>query len=733
MAETRHDIKIRADARAVKVAGQEIRKAFDPASPRQFRRELSGLQRRLKDITAAQVTLVKELKRVDEGTEAYKKLNDQLGAVADQAKTVKSAIGSITSSFKDFRAESRRGFGAGVAQGLGVAQYIPSEAGMGRRIGGAMVGRGIRRVGAAAMAPLRQPGLGGLTTMLGAIPIAGEMAAGQVQALAGMYQEAVAYQTARAENISYLQGGVIPRAMQVIHARGTPMPRGPGGGAAWDPRMKEAQERYAQAQRDVNAAEREQKLITQQRLDVSKMSKKERGVIRASNALAQIQGMTGGKVGAYGQAVGVGAPSITATRDRVTRLRVEQAKQGEEEARLDAIEESRAWDERRKDVQGRRRRIRDKKAFGPVELPGAAFGARFGFRAAETQAQLGQFMQARGGEYTALTRRQFEGTLAARRVYGIQAPTAGAFARMAEPGGGGMGSNVGLANMLQTSWQLGLRGSLIPEYLQTLVGLGQTAEKQGVKINVQEFRQQSMLLKGAGIQGPQIARITGGLQGAAMDLSQRGVSSPVDMMIMRAAGYDPSQGIEGYSTAMNKLAGGMDVGTMSNLIQMAGTGARGGVGGAGRQTTIMMMRRYFGRMKIPIGPGIATTLLDAQQQGKLSQEHLDMIKRNMEKGDRRGTHGRLVTGARIGVGMVAGLTQTEATMEAKRIALGTRMAGTMKALNEASLTAAGAVSNFKDQLTTVANWMVSITKTLEKATEGGASVIWASLLKSLGF
>lgn len=743
MAETTHTLKFRADSRAVKVAGQEIKKAFDPRSSREFRRELGSLQRRLKDITSAQVGLVKELQRTEEGTKRFKELEGQLEAVADQAKTVKTAIGGITSAFKDFNAERRRGFVAGVAQGVGVAQYIPSEAGMGRRIAGGMVGRGIRGAAGAAMAPLRQPGIGGLTTALGAIPIVGQMAAGAVQALSGMYQEAVAYHQARVENLQYIQGGAIAAAARgrrigitaatsaalatagrgIRKGRVTAAARGvareeleaelwrptvvggrvvTGGPAAEEsPYAKRAREEFA-------------KLTKQQQISMTMARGGQVAREVAEFAGVQLPGITVG-----GQRVRVMSPREVLDRYRKLRNKV-----------LDDISEDIVKDiakEKRREAR-REAAARFPKAFWreSVPLPGAGFGARFGFRAAETQAQLSAFMQARGGEFTRLGRRQFEGALAARRVYGIQAQTAGAFARMAEPGGGGVG-NIGLATTLQMAFELGLRGAQIPEYLQSLVQLGQTAEKQGVKINERDFGRSAALMKSVGLRGPQISRVTTGLIGAGMELSQRGVSSPVDMIMMRAAGYDPSQGIEGYATAMNKLAGGMDVEMMSNLMQMATTGARGGVGGAGRQTTILMLRRLFGRMKMPIGPGIATTLLDAQQQGKLGREHLEMLTRNMKEGERRDAHPELLRGARVGVGMVAGLTKTEATLEARRIGLGIKMAGTMVTLNTASLNAATAVSNFRSELNTVAKWMADLTRGLSDITKGGTEGIWSNI------
>jgi hypothetical protein len=741
MTTTTHTLKFKADNREVKVMGQTIEKAFDPRSSRQFRQEMGNLQRRLKDIAAAQVTLVRALQRTEEGTDEFKKLEKQLKGVENQAKTVKSAIGGITQAFKDLQGERRRGFGAGLAQGLGVAQYIPSEPGMGRRIAGGLVGGGIRRMAGTAQGVISQPGIGGLTTALSAIPIVGQMAAGAVQALSGMYQEAVAYHQARVENLSYLQGGAIAAASR---ARGTgikattaaslgvsrqAMGKGIVGTFArsvardelerelWEPRVvggrvveggpaAEASPYAKRAQAELERLERQERIALGAGKGIRTGQRTAEFLIPALR-VAREQGLAKEIVA---------DPKVIKERFRKLRNQV-----------LDNVAESIVKDvaKEAKSTASRERAARFSAAFWreAVQLPGAGFGARFGFRAAETQAQLSGFMQARGGEYTRLTRRQFEGALAARRVYGIQAQTAGAFARMGLEGGGGVGA-MDLATTLQMAFEIGLRGSQVPEYLQALVSLGQTAEKQGVKINEREFGRSAALMKSVGLRGPQIGRVTSGLQQAGMDLSQRGVSSPVDMIMMRAAGYDPSQGIEGYATAMNKLAGGMDLDTLNNLMSMATSGSRGGIGAQGRQTSILMMRRLFGRLKTPIGPGQASTMLDAYQQGKLGREHLAMLGRDIDQGERRGAHTRMVAGARIGVGAVAGLTQVEAGLEAQRIAAGAKFAGVMKNLNQATINAANAANNFNGELKAFSEWMADLTKKLGEVTKGGAEGTW---------
>jgi hypothetical protein len=718
MPDTTHTLKFRADSRAVKVAGEEIKKAFDPRSGREFRREMTSLQRRLKDITSAQAGLVKELMRVEEGTDAYKKLQDQLKGVEDQAKTVRSAIQGITSAHKEFGSEQRRGFVAGAAQGLGIAQYIPSERGMGRRIAGAMVGRGVRGAGAratrAGTAPFTQPGLSGLTTAVGAIPWVGPMAAGQIQALSGMYQEALGFQ--RASRAALFAQGAAPtpeeRRARIARAEEAVVQirqAGALGAEAAGELAADVQAKQARAARPV--VKRRQTAG-----GLPWYARSGRDFPKGSYAAEIAEEM---EVTAEPAAEAEGAAE--GGRRRIRSLVRPTGFRRDIGTVADVKEVRRQTEEAVKAVRARARAV-------PTGLPGAGAGAQFGIGGQEMMQQFGQFMQARGGTYDDVKRRQFVQQMAATTM-GVSAGTAGQYARMGIAGGGGFGT-ADLATVLQSAVAMGLRGSQVPEYLQTLVGLGQQAERQGVRIDERGFGRQSALLRAVGFQGPQIGRVAAGMTSAAMDLSQRGVSSPVDMIMMRAAGYDPTQGIESYARASNRMAGGMDLDMLQNLMGMIVRGARGGIGRSGRETAVMMTRRFFGNIKNPIGPGQASTILDAYQQGKLGREHLSMLGKTIDQGERRGAHGRLVEEARTRVGRGAYLTQIEAGMEAKRIALGTKMSGTMVKLNEASLSAAGAVANFSGQLKTVAGWMADFTKKMEQVTKGN---VWEKLKEQWGF
>lgn len=684
MADTTHRLKLKADAREVKVLGQEFQKAFDTKSPRSYQRELSGLQRRLKDVTSVQADLVKKLGKTADGTKEFKKLQDQLKLVGREARTVQSAIGSMTTAYRDFNAERKRGFAAGMAQGLGVAQYIPSEAGMGRRMAGAMIGQGIRRAGGAMMAPINQPGVGGMAAMLGAIPLVGQMASGQIQALAGMYQEAVAYQS-QARGALFAQGrGFSPSEMKARRARGEILvgQEQARGQYMLSIAKRVNEETRARESRAGKRLAKEQQ--TQGSVPWYARSGREAASRAARTSAAVVDAIDA-------ELLAEGPPSLAAQGGRRLPLaeRTDPALIKQE-------------------TRDRIRTIRARARAQPTGLPGMGAGVRFGFGPKEMMGQFTQFMQARGGTYDDVRQTQFIQQLAATTM-GVSAGMAGQYSRMGAAGGGGMGS-ADLATALSSARALDLRGSQIPEYLQQLVSLGQEAERSGVKIDERSMTRQAALLHTVGLRGSQIARVTTGLSRSAMQLSQRGVSSPSDMLMLRAFGYDPSQGPEGYAKAMLAMEGGMGPQQLNRLMGMlVGAGSSGPMGA-------LELKRFFGGRGTPISGQMATQMIDAYQNGKLGREYVDKLNRTMDKTDRMGTHQALVKYAAGKVGRGAPVTIAEAGMEAQRISLGIKMTGTMENLNTASINAAKAVANFSGQLKTISGLMATITAKIERMT-----------------
>jgi hypothetical protein len=278
-----------------------------------------------------------------------------------------------------------------------------------------------------------------------------------------------------------------------------------------------------------------------------------------------------------------------------------------------------------------------------------------------------EFMGARGGTYDRKAKGQFGESMAAAARFGISPHEAGSFARMNVAGGGGSGDRQ-LAAILQSAVVQGLSGSQIAESLQTLVQLGQQAEQMGMKIDPQSFSRTSGLLGLAGLQGLQAPRVAGGLHGAAVDVSQRGVSGPMDVMLTRAAGFNPSQGPEGYAHAMRVLAKGATPTLINNLLNMLTKGVQGS--GFGGEMQSLMFKRAMGRMGVQIDFDQADEFLKTYKAG--GPQGVEAL---WAQGEAKGARKALMGEAKTRVGIGAGLTRTAAGLEAEQVGVGYKAAG----------------------------------------------------------
>jgi len=318
-------------------------------------------------------------------------------------------------------------------------------------------------------------------------------------------------------------------------------------------------------------------------------------------------------------------------------------------------------------------------AFGPVELPGAGFGAEFGYGAGEVQGAYGQFMGARGG--TGMPLGDFRETLAIQRLFGVGAAQQGTFARAGRPGGGGEGGDIG--QTIGLALAQGLAGSQLSEYLQQIAQHTGEMEQQGVKFNMKDYTGAASTMRAVGLEGLQAPRVGLGLQTGARALSAGGVTSPTQMLMLRAAGWSPESGPEGYFEAIEKLEGGMDTGTMGKFLG-AGVSGIAGMGGSGAQKRTLM-RRFMREAGVPIGSDQARKIMEGiGPGGELSQEaQSELGKITRDAGDLSG--GGFAGIAAAGTGRVGGLAAQAAGLEAQRIEAGRAFAPLMKASQEASI------------------------------------------------
>jgi hypothetical protein len=345
-------------------------------------------------------------------------------------------------------------------------------------------------------------------------------------------------------------------------------------------------------------------------------------------------------------------------------------------------------------------------------LPGLGEGAAFGMGPQQMIGFFSQMMQARGGTRDEVSRSTFREAMAAKTRFGVSAGMAGQFGRMGVAGGGGAMGGMDLSTTLQVAVTQGLRGSQVTEYLQTLVGLGSRAEKMGVKFDVREFGRMTAGLKVAGMQGLQAQRIAGGLQQAGMGVSQRGVQGPMDVLMARAAGFDPSQGAEGYAKAMNKLSGGMTSEMMNNLLGMVTQGA--GAGGFGPEMQRLMFRRAMGKLGVQVGPGQASDLIESYKAGGRPD-----VSQLIERGERKGARGRLDRAAVQAVQREAPTAPGAARLEAMRIGLGRESAGWVQSFERNAMQAGQVINGFSEDLLKPSGMVSTAMDAAKKFTAGG--------------
>lgn len=257
----------------------------------------------------------------------------------------------------------------------------------------------------------------------------------------------------------------------------------------------------------------------------------------------------------------------------------------------------------------------------------------------------------------------------------------------------------------------GLEGSQIPEFLETLVELGQSAEQRGLKLDPQEFVKMSMSLGKAGFEGLQAKRVAGGFIESNRSLAERGVQSPMDVLMLRAAGFRPEQGPEGYAKAIGVLQDpAMQQMVMANAIQSISQGA-----GTGPEMRKLNVMRAFQTRGVSISMEQAGRVLASQDAGLgMPQDISGMLAKQAAQGGAAGMIGEAI-------GDVPGVAQRAAQTELERVRLGQReevseavrgfernaillsggvgnLSGTISKVNEAVKTMMDAFGNFTSYL-----------------------------------
>ncbi len=491
-------------------------KGFDDFTNMDFsdvQRDVGKLTNRLKDLNKEQLSVTRELEGMeDKGGEAYKSLEEYLKGVNSAARRTSQSINTLKQAFAaqyeqakrmEADAEKRRGaFRQGLMQGgfPMPAPFLQRGPGMGRQVAGMAVGmgaRGLLGAGRGIAGGIGMGGVGGLTSMLSGVPIAGQFLAGQFGAAVGYSQQALAYQQSKLALTPYMQEE--------------------------DLRKRSA----AQVRLNALIAERE-KLLEKQAAQESVGDK----VVDALNFRARgaVSGAVASTVGDVARAIGGGAERARAAAPKGRRL--------QELEKL--IDDARA-------------------NLPPLGHEGVGeLGAQLlGVSKTEAMQALGGILAAGGGT---LPEAREQGIVAqgfaARTRFGIQEPVAGAFLAGGRRGGlmGAEGrAGAAFKEAIESGLRLGLRGSELQDYMQQMAGDIQQFTQTGIPVNKESLDVLATQIGGAGITGTRAMVMARGIQSYVQTMSTRGIQGGADLMMLRDIGQYRGGGAAEYQRATIRM------------------------------------------------------------------------------------------------------------------------------------------------------------------------------------
>jgi hypothetical protein len=198
---------------------------------------------------------------------------------------------------------------------------------------------------------------------------------------------------------------------------------------------------------------------------------------------------------------------------------------------------------------------------------------------------------------------EFQSALGLERLYGVDRGTSAQLLRQLRPGRGGatgLGEDM-LASLVADALAEGLEGSEITEHLAHIAEMQEQAASRGMKIQSETLSAMAIGLGHAlGLEGVRGGQVAGQLAGAAQSVVTQGARGPIDIQMLRAAGFRPELGQQSFFGARRKLAnieqGGFDADTMFDLLSnlTAGVGSEEEAG--------YTLERALGSAGVTVGP-----------------------------------------------------------------------------------------------------------------------------------
>jgi soluble cytochrome b562 len=637
-------VGFRLDARGLKDARRELEKTFKPVAVRELNAALKDTRGSLKALASEQARLTVAMLGVDKGTDAFKKLGDELERVSGRYREIARAQSALQAAGR--QAPGAGGFTQGFLQSLSptAGAFLQRGPGMKAQFAGQVAGGMVRRAGGASSA--MAGGQGPLTTAFGNIPFIG----GPAALAEANVDRAADLQRAQLEAYS-VTGGAAGR------------------------RRREAQTPAATLDKAGNAA------VDAYRAGQGAAATKLRAAGQTRTKEATPEEMVEYKITPPGI-----RPEVYAGMNSAQQLEAWQ--RAEPRMRREATREQ-VKGERAAEEQGRA---------GARRTTGRASGfegVSAGLMTRQEELRAGvEFTRGVGGQ---AVKGQFQQAMAAQTLYGVDAGTAAQLMRAQRPGRGGT-SGLGkelLPSTIADAMAQGLEGSEIGEQLAHIASLQEQAAQQGIKIQTESLQGVAVgLTKGMGLEGPRGMTVAGQIGAMGTRVAQSGAQSGMDIALLRAAGYSPEKG--NYISSLKKVesfkTGGMDVNTMFDFLQNM-------TGGATGEQAEFSLQRGLKAAGVDIGLGTeAPGIVEALAKGKGAFADL------VGESGKKGAKGKPLfkTNAAGGIEFVPGTERgagSAADMGREFAAAAKDMGGIIRAQNAVANTLTGAGAKAAEEVT----------------------------------
>jgi len=721
---------------------------------KEFGKALDGLRKEMQDVAQDQYRVVKAMEGVPEGTKHYKllegtlkDLNREHGRLAREASTAERAFKKEAEAVRQMKQEAEAARGAflqGFLQGaVPGATFLQRGPGAVRQAAGVAVGRGARapfgfgaqlgRAGATGVGMSLFQGVGGVAQGLAGIPMIGGALAGQLQTVAGFAQGAIQLQRQRL--------GLAPQLYDVMGTGG--LERLENTQAASDRVRAAARGTGPQASLGDISTEainkREAQILEDRRQNL-------RDVERRRKSENHYERHTREQKMKYDQ-TRAGEPRTAARRELLAE------RQAELDADFAAGVETTANFERRKAEQrnaARRARNKQRQAgqraiLGDIRRYGKDL---MGVSEQEALQVAGSIVQAGGGTLSELRGAGLlDVGMAARTRFGVQEQTIGAFLG-AQRRGGMVGMQVGapgaggeaLAKTLAEATALGLKGSEVNDYLQTMAQGFMQWRQTGMPLNptsIAEIGKEASSMGLGVLRGVMVAR---GAVTAAQRISGGGPQSGVDIAMMRAFGGFRGGGMREWWTAMENLegleglTGEQRSSRLNEFVRLVTRGA-----GSPHQG-MAVLHRAMGRAGMPVGRKEAR-LMYKRHRGTLTDEERQELMRLQADPAARGeaakiTPDKLVSDVKTIVTTLAPNMKRQAGILNQQLDLGSRLASTVQTLEQTTLNTNRAFTDLVDKP------LASFSKLMEKSSRTfpmfvshleGTTAVMADFFTKIGY